>query len=504
MYKIKNLAQRSAAFVAAVGLLSGIATSALPVLVSADALNPLTERTLTLSSSSPGYHYLDGSGNTQYAPPGSGNNGQKTGETFTFKVSTDSTTTNTIKAFSFQYCTSPAGHCSGPGNDVFVADDDGAGPHVDHRNPDDTTHTDLSLHYGSTPVEGTDFSVEYFDGSAWVASTGWAIAVSNVEDPLVASTATGADNYATLTNSTGGLSQASGTQVRVKLNGSTNNYITNPGAGAFFVKINDYNSDTTLNNTTLVDGGVTVANVMNDSIQIQTKVLETMSFSVGTVNPDTVAAPGNNHGTCDNITVNNPLDLGNPSAEYSLEVNKAYETKSYWRLSSNSSGGATVYYSGNTLSNTVNDQIQAIGTTAAISHPGTEQFGLALDNTAETLDSFMVTQIAGDAAPNPIPQFPHKAPHLDPLVAKDGTGGNGGPTDYSNGDGGINSTDPGGITALFAFDPNSLTTPVPIANESTDVVNCATGKMRYVANIAATTPAGVYTSRINYIAAPEY
>jgi len=28
--------------------------------------------------------------------------------------------------------------------------------------------------------------------------------------------------------------------------------------------------------------------------------------------------------------------------------------------------------------------------------------------------------------------------------------------------------------------------------------------MRYIGNIAATTPAGIYTTKINYIAAPQY
>ena len=54
--------------------------------------------------------------------------------------------------------------------------------------------------------------------------------------------------------------------------------------------------------------------------------------------------------------------LGNELGEFSLETAHTYSTHSYWRLSSNSSAGATVYYSGVTLSNTVNDKISAIGT----------------------------------------------------------------------------------------------------------------------------------------------
>src|SRR6202008_331181 len=93
--------------------------------------------------------------------------------------------------------------------------------------------------------------------------------------------------------------------IKVIFFGTTGNYITNPGSGAFFVKINTYNAvadavgtdtvaftndDTyTLDPDDIVDGGVTVANVMNQSIQITTKVLETMQFSVGTVDPATLS-----------------------------------------------------------------------------------------------------------------------------------------------------------------------------------------------------------------------
>jgi hypothetical protein len=49
-----------------------------------------------------------------------------------------------------------------------------------------------------------------------------------------------------------------------------------------------------------------------------------------------------------------------------------------------------------------------------------------------------------------------------------------------------------------------LSVPAVVAQESTDVIRCATSKVRYVANIAADTPAGVYTTKINYLAAPQY
>lgn len=80
-------------------------------------------------------------------------------------------------------------------------------------------------------------------------------------------------------------------------------------------------------------------------------------------------------------------------------------------------------------------------------------------------------------------------------------------SNYDNGAGTVNNnylngSDP--INTDFAFDTQSNLIPTPIATESNQVVDCVTGKMRYIANIAATTPAGIYTTKVNYIAAPQY
>jgi hypothetical protein len=395
------------------------------------------------------------------------------------------------------------------------------------------------------------------------------MATSNVED----GTGTGQNNYITLWNSTG-LGLPSDTTVKVIFFGTTNDYITNPGDGAFFVKINTYKAFTggtaynsvgpvtavapTVSSTDIIDGGVTVANVMNQSIQITTKVLETMQFSVGTVDPNTLASGGtagssdlfkangnNTHGPCDPIVKSltstapqNVLQLGNQAAESSLSTDATYSTHSYWRLSSNSSAGATVYYSGSTLSNTENDQISAIGTTASAPLRGAPQFGLAIAD--GTLAANNGTSANGTAGQN----------YAVDYNTEDGLGSNAGKGDFENAaDQGKSTTDAtfatdmtagsytyhnaqlwplipnanydsgagivnGAAGALgtgygtpntkFAFDPESQTIPTPIASESSQVVDCVTAKMRYIANIAATTPAGIYTTKINYIAAPQY
>ncbi len=536
MYTLKSIVQRGTMLGAAGALLVAAVVPASSAF--ADALNPLTERSLALSSSAPGYTDTDGSGNaeTTYSPAGSGPNGKKTGQKFTFKVSTNSTGTP-LKAFTLQYCTFAAGSCFAPGDNAGDADPDGnAGTTDGDRATNATSHplgkSDLDVvgtftnATGTTPAVGGEFQVLV----GGVAQPGWAIETINAEDHI-AHTApdklTGKKNMIRLTSATG-VEPTAGEKVEIVFKASTNAYITNPGSGSFFVKINTYKTDTlnqlipnvpAATNTNIVDGGVTVANVMTDSIHITTKVLETMSFSVGTQNRDTVTLTGGNtHGTCDAILApnDNRLDLGNPSAEYSLETTRAWDVNSYWRLSSNSSGGATVYYSGNTLANTVGDEIAEVGPTKATSTPGTEQFGLGfvdagLDNIDDALDgagglyttepdrfkaprSFpfrtLSTQTTGDYAIGTLPAQPVSANY------NDATG-----TLFDN------ITDPNSVqpgTAQFAFQKSSLTTPVPIAQQNDQVISCSTAKMRYVGNIGADTPAGVYTTKINYLAAPQY
>lgn len=561
----------------------------------ADALNPLTNRSLTLSSSSPGWSYTDGSGNGTYAYPNSGANGQKTGNTFQFKTSTNSSSTKTVKAFTFQYCTTPAGQCTGPGNGAFDVATEKSNLSVQLGAPSELTPaafgqiidsaTGLPKTDSARPtivVPGTanasyklqgiphnngsegNFVVLYKQPSesTWTQSTGWAMRADVKQDTA----STGEENFITITNAAGGLATASATDVKIIFYATDSNYITNPGGGAFFVKINDYSvatADGTLDATSpdLIDGGVTVANVMNQSIEIQTKVLETMAFSVGTVDPYTLdstdgvdsefadahAGTRTQHGLCDPVLQGmlptdrrNTLQLGDQAGENSLSTDVTYSTHSYWRLSSNSSAGATVYYSGVTLKNTVGDEIKAIGTTATAPSRGTPQFGLALANgtiaqhgTAGNTDSGATTTglypvnyskednainglfengadrttaglhatVATDIATQGLTSAFHE-PRLYPLI----------PTaQYDRGAGIVNGavstlSKPGYGTpnTLFAFDPDSNTIPAALASESNQVVDCVTGKMRYIANIAATTPAGIYTTKINYIAAPQY
>lgn len=574
-YTLKSIVRRGSMLGAAVAV---VAATALPSLYAyADALNPLTERSLLLSSSSPGYAYSDGSGNSEYsqnaigeyyAPPGSGPNGQKTGEVFTFTMSstvtdddedysTPSVTDDGIKGISFQYCTTAAGNCQAPGDNqgdsAYVAENDpyaGVAPRESNATAHPLGRSDLDIvgtfTEGATVFDpetetgGGNFTVYLSTdgGSTFSATSGWTFAKTNKEDTgFVGANGTAGDaddrltgknNYAYLTNDEG-ITLDGGDVVKIVFNASDAAYITNPGSGSFFVKINTYNTDNDAlytktvplaSNVNVIDGGVTVANVMTDSIHITTKVLETMAFSVGTQNRDTVDLDGGNvHGTCDPITKidNNRLNLGNPDAEYSLETTRAWDVYSYWRLSSNSSGGATVYYSGDTLRNTVGDYIDEIGASAAASTPGTNQFGIAfVDATADDLDLFAAnsdgdqdffddndasgTLTAGDGGVVATDPDSYRLPTL--YVLNEVAAYNGGTGDINHLTLGLPDGGPG--DAEFAFLSSSLTVPELIASNNEDVIRCDTAKMRYVGNIGADTPAGVYTTKINYLAAPQY
>lgn len=534
MYTLKSIATRGTALGAAFAM---VAAAVVPTAsVFADALNPLTERSLMLSSSAPGYMDTDGSGNSyanpnaigeNYAPAGSGPNGKKTGETFTFTVSSDAPPDT--KGFSLQYCTTAAGYCRAPGDNTGDAD-----PNDDGDTTDTSRETNAVAHENERSdfdfVDGgTDFTLGTGAGQFQVllngvptAATDWVFTKDNLEDVEYTGeggTLTGANNYITITSVTGETING-GDEVQIIFKPSEDTYITNPGSGSFFVKINTYNSDSSLigshnddtpgddSDHTVIDGGVTVANVMTESIHITTKVLETMAFSVGTQNRDTVdLGSGQVHGTCDPIQQinNNRLNLGNPDAEYSLETGKAWDVYSYWRLSSNSSGGATVYYSGNTLANTVGDEIADMPS-EVVSTPGTEQFGLGfVDAGLDTLDSGDATFAAG-----------YQTPDSAPFITLGGAQVQSGPeypagqtaqTDYDEAFGTLfddsgPTVQPG--TAKFKFLKTSLTVPEAIAQQDTEVISCATAKMRYVGNIGADTPAGVYTTKINYLAAPQY
>lgn len=240
--------------------------------------------------------------------------------------------------------------------------------------------------------------------------------------------------------------------------GTGTDYIKNPTTdnATFFIRITTF-SDTAW--TTTVDQG-TVANATAQQIDITAKVQEVLNFSVGS----TVTAPT---ASCAAFSDTGALALGDPT-EGTLSFSQAYDAHSYFRISTNANGGTIVYYSGDTLKSGANS-ISAIGTSAAASAVGTSQFGLGIDSSdTQSGSGHSFTSLVATAP-------------------------------YASGNGTITNAG----TAQFAYSTASLTAPVQIASAS-GTITCDTGSVRYLGNISTTTPPGIYTTAISYLAVPTY
>lgn len=120
------------------------------------------------------------------------------------------------------------------------------------------------------------------------------------------------------------------------------------------------------------------------------------------------------------------------------------------------------------------------------------------ENGADNAVAGIHSSVATDIASLGLTGYHSGGPQLYPLIPK---------AAYDSGAGVVNGeydTVNGAVNTKFAFDANSNLIPAAIASEDSQVVDCVTAKVRYIANIAATTPAGIYTTKINYIAAPQY
>lgn len=340
----------------------------------------------------------------------------------------------------------------------------------------------ISFQYCDSPFGYMDACTvpDQFSAAAW--SGGQAVVEVNngsstdAENWNVASAASG---MLVIANNASALDFEEGYVVTVTFTASNNHYFVNPSSdylnqtngisspqqASYFVHIRthdtasvDTTNETSLNATTIDDG--TVASSVANSIGIYTRVQETLNFSVEGHDP-AVDPPGptpQNGSSCAPLTRSGNIKLGDTN--HALSTQQAYFGKSYFRLSTNSAHGTAVFYTGSTLSST-NHDIDPIGQTRQPSQPGTEQFGLAFDLTDNVAANVGIT---GD---------------LDPLP------------DYDNNANG------------YAFDGSDPSTPKLLAF-SISTVACDTGAIEYVANIAPDTPAGIYTTKINYIASPTY
>jgi len=407
----------------------------LPSFVVHVSAQPLTDRSLKVTSTNPSDNMLAPDGTTYPVSgpgtlqPGDPRNGQKVGHEYTFTPATS----GTLEGFTIEYCDSAFGYI---GNGE-CADD---------------------------PVG--------FDASAWGGKT---VNIDGETFDVVAN----ASNYLTLKLASGGtpLSVSSSTSIVLEFPATSTSFFVNPNTaykndpqtnGTYFAHISTFSNATNAQNAYsylgtgdapgIVDDG-TVTNNVTTAIGIYTRVQETLNFSVeGHIDTDPSGPTPQNGSACSPLVRQGKITLGD--GNNALSMQQAYFGKSYFRLSTNSANGTVVYYAGETLKSGSNT-IDAIGTTRDISRPGNEQFGLAFD-----LTDNLVSNVGngGDLTPEPA---------------------------YSNNANG------------YAFDGSSSMIPKRLA-ASSGTVECDTGSIQYVANIAADTPAGIYQTKINYIASPSY
>ncbi len=362
----------------------------------------------------------------------------------------------------------------------------------DPRNGGQVGHT-----YTFTPGTTDDvqvITIEYCETAfAWVGSgacaatdllsggTGFSAAAWNGASVMVngvSMTITATANKMTLTNASG-VSLDSNNPVTITFTPNASNYFVNPNAayktvsnGTYFAQIQTY--DTVANATAaatsssdnpagMIDNG-TVTNNVTTAIGIYTRVQETLNFSVegdtgsqfnGT--PTGPTAPNWNLGVCDPLKEPGLLKMGDTNS--ALEPNTSNKVTSYFRLSTNASNGTNVYYSGNTLANSGETYTFDTNAPIATGTPyasGVEAFGLGINVTGSSLTN---------------------------LVADTG---------YDNAENNSYSFDTGSSSAAEV---------IALAN---GVVACDTGRVDYMASIAPETPAGIYQTKINYIASPRY
>jgi hypothetical protein len=231
--------------------------------------------------------------------------------------------------------------------------------------------------------------------------------------------------------------------------GGAADFIKNPTTDdyAFYARIIVFSD---IAYATQVDyGGVAMSTAQQ--IDITAKVQEVLNFSVGA----THVAPG---GSCTALSDSGAVALGDVNGVLSLTTQ--YDAYSYFRVNTNTLNGTVIQYSGDTLESGANS-ITALSS-EVVTAAGTESFGLSFDSASGNYSLTNLTRAAG----------------------------------YDEGNGALG-------TAKFNYSTASVGTPVQIAS-STGAIICDTGAIRYVGNIDTTTPAGIYTTTVTYIAIGTY
>jgi hypothetical protein len=371
----------------------------------------LASRKVDLDSVSPGNVTTDVNGNNGTA--GGYYNGAQTTHVFTFNLGTTAAT----KGIAIQYCTTPLPQttCTAP------------------------TGLVTSGQSGTYTTTGFTTSNSYAVDNTFVANAGY------FATGQCAGTTPFRQNCVLLTNAAGA-STNSGTTITISLGDVTHGWLTNPTAvGTYYVRIATF-TDTGF--TTLTDQG-TVAFTINNNIEINSAVQESLAFSVGTTNtaPTAACLPQGGGGI---------VGLGTLSGGiYALSTIAPSTANSYWRLSTNAANGTDVDYNGDTLKSGAN----AIATNAAaqtISN-GQEFFGMTIDSSN---GAYSFTNLTRQGA-------------------------------YTG-----NTT--------YALNAASFS-PTLIAQASAGTtVACDTGAMKYIGSVSPTTKPGIYKTSINYFAIPKF
>lgn len=263
--------------------------------------------------------------------------------------------------------------------------------------------------------------------------------------------------------------------------------VTNPTPssypGSFYARILTYSTNTgataytsTSPGSYVDNGGDALSTASN--ISITAKVFETLSFCVF----------NSSCGTAPTLTLGDPT-TGALSTSNAYATNESGTNSAQYTLSTNAGGGVSVTMTGKTLCRSATpgtdcvpaagnysaDTITPIGTPAAVLTKGSEQFGMCADTTGAT--GGLVTQ----------------APY------KDTTNNCHGQTTTSNVYSG---------TSLFGFDDTTSTgtnsTGGSLVLKSTGAVSTYTGSFMFLADIAATTEAGIYTTSLNMVATSTF
>jgi hypothetical protein len=439
---LASLFRRTAASLAVFLL---VVSLVLPLLVplKASAGGLVSQRSLKLSSTANGNISTNSAGTA--VPAGEGGNGAKAKHTVTFTMATSG---DTVGSIIIMYCDSPIlqNSCNTP-----------------------TGMTAANLTSVTVSVNGTpDGSFTLDTATTDNDALNNIAAVDNNGHCNVDAVSFVRENCVVMRAASGAVTFPGSPVITIEYGGGSANYIKNPTSDnySFYARILLFD-DTGY--TTLGDyGGLAAATAQQ--VDILAKVQEILNFSVG-VAPEPRTPPA-----CTPIDdTDSSLTLGDSNSV--LSTLQAYDGHSYFRVNTNTVNGTKIFYSGRTLESgiaDINPIAPVAGPLGQSSSPGTEQFGLAIDQSdtdpggGSDNDGYSFTDLTKTAP-------------------------------YAEGHGTIVNAG----TAKFAFETSSTTAPKEIAS-STGGIACDTGSVRYIANVSTSTPAGIYRTTLTYIALGTY